>query len=85
MDKHCKDCKYRVFKKDDTNDRWGFCKNPNIPKGKDIPKVKSKPVAADDYPNVVLSKLPNDTIPSCMVVQSFYDGNCPWRNTVDGE
>ena len=33
MDKKCVGCKYRVFAKDDVNERWGgFCSNPDAQK-----------------------------------------------------
>lgn len=78
MDKKCKGCKYRVFHQDDTYTRWGFCACRDIPKGENITKSVFGLVCADDYSRDVLSKLHEDEIPSCMIVQSFYDGNCPY-------
>ena len=78
MDRYCKGCVYQTF--EDTKN-WGFCSCSEVPKGKQVklnPHRNKEFDISDNYPTIALSKMRENSIPSCMLVQSFYDGNCPW-------
>ena len=81
MDRYCKDCIYKRYEDGNTRHDWGFCTCTEIPKGE---QVKLNPYRdkqfdhSDNYPAVLLSRMKPDTVPSCMIVQSFYEGDCPW-------
>ena len=80
MDKHCKGCFYQVFK-DDTRKIWGFCGYKDI-----IKECKFKMNPDVDLPNMNiylkkrLKEMSNvkDSVPSCMFVQTCFDGKCPY-------
>ena len=82
MDKHCKGCFYQTF--DDKKIEWAFCHYKNI-----IEECKSKMNPDVDLPNMneylkkTLKTMSKNSIPSCMFVQTCFDGNCPFYNKVN--
>lgn len=80
MDKYCRGCFYQVFR-DDSKQIWGFCGYKDI-----IKECKSKMNSDVDLPNMNdylkkrLKEMSNvkDSVPSCMFVQTCFDGKCPY-------
>lgn len=74
MEKHCGHCKYRTFPVDDKFKTYGYC----ICKG-----VKSATFRVDTRRNGLAvkteDKIPNGEVPACLNVQTYYDGECPYK------
>ncbi len=76
MDKHCKGCIYQFFLDNDKYKSWGFCTIPNI-----IQKCLNEMTNCDakEYLVKELKKIKKNMIPSCMFVQSCFEGECPYK------
>ena len=68
MDKYCDKCHYKAYRKDDTYKSWGFCMKNGIRNLINSPNKKG-----------MVYNIKRGNIPSCMVVQTYYDGKCPFK------
>ena len=78
MDKRCKDCKYKVYEKNDVNEAWGFCscmdkelREITNKHRKELNKYSAKYGLVKDSNN-----MPDNVFPSCQMVQSAYYEIC---------
>ena len=73
MEKHCKNCIYRVFTKNDRFKTYGFCLNSNV-------SCAEYKITNFIYGLVSKTeiKIPKDSLPACLYVQTYYEGNCPY-------
>ena len=88
MDKHCKGCFHQVFQVDDTRKIWGFCGYRDVLKEC---KSKMNPDIGlpnmNDYLEKQLKEMSNvkDSVPSCLFVQTCFDGKCPFYRNHGGK
>ena len=78
MDKHCKDCKYKVYEENDVNEVWGFCSCMNK-ELRDITNKYRKELNkySTKYSLIKNSdSMPDNVFPSCQMVQSAYYEIC---------
>lgn len=79
MDRYCSGCYYRHFEKEDTNKTWGFCGHIGI-----IELCKKNYTNQDcDFEEYFKSRLKRfekikDLVPSCQLVQTCFEGKCPY-------
>ena len=78
MNKHCKGCIHQYFTDNDKYKSWGFCTIPNIKE-----KCLNEMTNCDNKEYLVkeLKRMTreNNTIPSCMFVQSCFEGECVYK------
>lgn len=74
MEKHCGNCKYRTFPVNDKFKTYGYCTREG---------VKSATFRADIWRDsltvIVEDKIPNGEVPACLNVQTYYNGECPYK------
>ena len=74
MDKRCKGCIYQGFRENDQFKTYGFCLNKNV----EVAEYKIN--LKNGYAQKQLEKIPKGSVPACLLVQTNYDGECPYFN-----
>lgn len=87
MDKHCKDCIYQGFKAADQFQSYGFCmceKHQSIEFWKEATSQTYKFLEGLSIykPDKITEKNIKDRYLSCLMVQSVYEGECPYKEVL---
>lgn len=74
MEKRCVNCKYRAFIVNDKFKTYGFCTKEGIKSATFMVDTRRDSLAVKTE-----DKVPKQCIPACLNVQTYYDGNCPYK------